>query len=51
VLVRDLIAGAAPSNASDRDAHLKAQAQAQVAVAEGELVEAVQKLLARHKLG
>jgi histidyl-tRNA synthetase len=50
VLVRDLIAGAAPSNASDRDAHLKAQAQAQVAVAEGELVEAVQKLLERHKL-
>jgi histidyl-tRNA synthetase len=50
VLVRDLIAGAAPSDASDRDTHLKAQAQAQAAVAEGEFVDAVQRLLARHKL-
>jgi histidyl-tRNA synthetase len=50
VLVRDLIAGAAPSNAADREAHLRAQAQAQVSVAEADLVAAVQKLLSRHKL-
>jgi histidyl-tRNA synthetase len=50
VLIRDLIAGAAPSGTADRDAHLKKQAEAQFAVRESELVEAVRKLLARHKL-
>jgi histidyl-tRNA synthetase len=50
VLVRDLIAGAAPSDTTDREAHLKKQAEAQAPVKESELVEAVRKLLARHKL-
>jgi histidyl-tRNA synthetase len=50
VQIRDLIAGAAPSDLKDRDAYLKKQSEAQVAVKEGELVEAVRKLLARHKL-
>ena len=50
ILIRDLIAGAAPSDTADREAHLKKQAEAQVAVRESELVEAVRKLLARHKL-
>ncbi len=50
VLIRDLIAGSAPSDIKDRDEYLKKQAQAQFAVKEGELVEAVRQLLARHKL-
>jgi len=51
VLIRDLIAGSAPSDIKDRDEYLKKQAEAQFAVKEGELVEAVRQLLARHKLG
>ncbi len=51
VLIRDLIAGSAPSDIKDRDEYLKKQAEAQFAVKESELVEAVRKLLARHKLG
>ena len=50
VQIRDLIAGSAPSDIKDRDAYLKKQAEAQFAVKESELVEAVTKLLARHKL-
>ena len=50
VLIRDLIAGSAPSDLTDRDEYLKKQAEAQFAVKESELVEAVRKLLARHKL-
>jgi len=50
VLIRDLIAGSAPSDLKDRDEYLKKQAEAQFAVKESELVEAVRKLLARHKL-
>ena len=48
VQIRDLIAGSAPSDTKDRDEYLKKQAEAQFAVKEGELVEAVRKLLARH---
>jgi histidyl-tRNA synthetase len=51
VQIRDLIAGAAPSDVKERDAYLKQQAQAQVAVKESELVEAVCKLLNRHGIG
>jgi histidyl-tRNA synthetase len=51
VLIRDLIAGSAPSDLKDRDEYLKKQAEAQFAVKEADLVEAVRKLLARHKLG
>jgi histidyl-tRNA synthetase len=50
VLIRDLIAGAAPSDTTDRAEHLKKQAESQIAVNEGELVAEVRKLLARHKL-
>jgi histidyl-tRNA synthetase len=49
VLIRDLIAGAAPNDTTDRAEHLKKQAEAQIAVNEGELVAEVRKLLARHK--
>jgi histidyl-tRNA synthetase len=51
VQLRDLIAGAAPSDLKDRDEYLKKQAEAQVAVKESELPDAVRKLLARHKIG
>ena len=51
VQVRDLIAGGAPSDIKERDDYLKKQAEAQFAVKESELVEAVRKLLARHKVG
>ncbi len=50
VLIRDLIAGSAPSDIEDRDQYLKKQAEAQAPVKEKELVEAVRKLLARHGL-
>jgi histidyl-tRNA synthetase len=50
VLIRDLIAGAAPVDVKERDAYLKKQAEAQVAVKEAGLVEAVRQLLARHGL-
>jgi histidyl-tRNA synthetase len=50
VQIRDLIAGSAASDLKDREAYLKKQAEAQVAVKESELVDAVAKLLARHKL-
>src|SRR6185437_5339653 len=50
VVIRDLIAGAAPSDTADREAHLRKQAEAQVAVSESEFVEAVRKLLARRGL-
>jgi histidyl-tRNA synthetase len=50
VQIRDLIAGSAPSDIRDRDAYLKKQAEAQFAVKDSELVEAVRKLLAQHKL-
>jgi histidyl-tRNA synthetase len=51
VLIRDLIAGASlGGEAKERDEYLKKQAEAQVAVQEGALVDEVRKLLARHKL-
>lgn len=48
VQLRDLIAGSAPSDIKERDEYLKKQAEAQVAIKESELVDAVRKLLARH---
>ena len=48
VLIRDLIAGGAPSDATDRDAHLKKQAEAQTAVKTDGFVQAVRDVLARH---
>jgi histidyl-tRNA synthetase len=48
VQIRDLIAGAAPSDLKDRDEYLKKQSEAQFAVKEADLGEEVRKLLARH---
>ena len=50
VQIKDLILGAGLTAIKDRDEYLKKQAEAQFAVKEAELVEAVRKLLARHKL-
>jgi histidyl-tRNA synthetase len=48
VLIKDLVLGATLSSAPDRDAYLKQQTEAQFAVAEGDIIEAVRKVLARH---
>jgi len=50
VMIKDLILGAGLTAIKDRDEYLKKQAEAQFAVKQDELVDAVRKLLARHKL-
>src|SRR6478752_330628 len=50
VQIKDLILGAALGDTKDREEYLKKQAEAQFAVKEDGLVEAVRTLLARHKL-
>ncbi|MGD9839346.1 MAG: histidine--tRNA ligase [Afipia sp.] len=52
VQIKDMIAGSALADASgsDREEHLQAQAKAQFACKESELVEAVRKVLARHNV-
>lgn len=50
VQVKDLILGAALTETKDREEYLKKQAEAQFAVKQDGLVDAVRKLLARHKL-
>ena len=51
VQIKDLILGAEIAGLSkEREDYLKQQAEAQFAVAEADLVDAVRKLLARHKL-
>lgn len=52
VQIKDMIAGSALADASGsvREEHLQAQAKAQVAVKESELVEAVRKVLRRHQV-
>jgi histidyl-tRNA synthetase len=50
VQIKDLILGATLAGTKDREEYLKKQTEAQFAVKEDELVEAVRKLLARHKL-
>jgi histidyl-tRNA synthetase len=50
VQIKDLILGAALAGIEDRAEYLKKQAEAQFAVKEDQLVEAVRKVLARHKL-
>jgi histidyl-tRNA synthetase len=49
VTIKDLILGANLTAIKDRDEYLKKQAEAQFAVKETELVEAVKRVLARHK--
>jgi histidyl-tRNA synthetase len=51
VQIKDLILGATLAATKDRDEYLKKQAEAQFAVKEPALVEAVRSLLAKHKLG
>jgi histidyl-tRNA synthetase len=51
VQIKDLILGATLTATKDRDEYLKKQAEAQFAVKETALVEAVRSLLAKHKLG
>ncbi|HEY5379430.1 MAG TPA: histidine--tRNA ligase [Pseudolabrys sp.] len=48
VTIKDLMLGSALAGIEDRAEYLKKQAEAQFAVSEKDLVEAVQKLLARH---
>jgi len=48
VQIKDLILGATIASIKDRDEYLKKQAEAQFAVPEDKLVEAVRALLARH---
>ena len=50
VQIKDLILGAKLADTKDREEYLKKQAEAQFAVPESELIDAVRKLLARHKL-
>ncbi len=51
VQIKDLILGAALAGIEDRAEYLKKQAEAQFAVKEDQLVDAVRKLLARHNIG
>jgi len=51
VQIKDLILGGTLAATKDRDEYLKKQAEAQFAVKETALVEAVRSLLAKHKLG
>jgi histidyl-tRNA synthetase len=51
VQIKDLILGATLADTKDRDEYLKKQAEAQFAVKETALVEAVRGLLAKHKVG
>ena len=48
VQIKDLILGAGLTEIKDREEYLKRQAEAQTEADEGALVEAVQKILARH---
>jgi histidyl-tRNA synthetase len=50
VQIKDLILGATLTETKDREEYLKKQAETQFAVKEDALVDAVRKLLARHKL-
>jgi histidyl-tRNA synthetase len=49
VQIKDLVLGATLTSIKDRDEYLKKQAEAQFAVPEAKLVEAVRGVLARHK--
>ena len=49
VTIKDLILGATLTETKDRDEYLKKQAEAQFSVPESDLVNAVRRVLARHK--
>ena len=48
LLIKDLIAGAGLTEIKDREEYLAKQADAQIEIAEGDLVDAVRKLLDKH---
>ena len=48
VQIKDLISGAGLTDTRDREEYLKRQAEAQIEVDQGEIVEAVKKILSRH---
>ena len=50
VQIKDLISGAGLTDIKDREEYLKRQAEAQTEVDQGQLVEAVRKILARHEV-
>ncbi len=50
VQIKDLVLGATLSSIKDRDEYLKKQSEAQFAVPEDKLVEAVRQVLARHNV-
>ncbi len=50
IQIKDLILGATLTDTKDRDEYLKKQAEAQFAVAEDKLVDAVRQVLSRHNL-
>jgi histidyl-tRNA synthetase len=50
VQIKDLILGATLTAIKDRDEYLKQQAEAQFAAPEGQVVDAVRKVLARHNV-
>ena len=49
VTIKDLILGATLTETKDRAEYLKKQAEAQFSVPEGDLVDAVRRVIARHK--
>ena len=49
VQIKDLVLGATLTSIEDREEYLKKQAEAQFAVPESSLVDAVRHVLARHK--
>ena len=49
VTIKDLILGATLTSIKDRDEYLKKQAEAQFAVPEASMIDAVRKVLSRHK--
>lgn len=49
VTIKDLILGATLTETKDRDEYLKKQAEAQFSVPESDLVDAVRRVIARHK--
>jgi histidyl-tRNA synthetase len=49
VTIKDLILGATLTETKDRDEYLKKQAEAQFSVPESSLIDAVRRVIARHK--
>jgi histidyl-tRNA synthetase len=50
VQIKDLISGAGLTDIKDREEYLKKQAEAQIEIDQGQLVDSVKKILARHEV-